>query len=80
MNEFKESLKVEIGNMQDIPVADNTEEDIKKYLEYKEKRNERVFKKFGKDYTEQKRKRESKDLIKDLEAEFNERNRGGYGR
>lgn len=80
MNEFKKSLKVEIGNMQDIPAEDNIEEDIKKYLEHKEKRNERVFKKFGKDYKGQKREKEQKELLSDLEMEFNERNRGGYGR
>ena len=65
MNEFKESLKV-------------SEEDL--YREHKRKRNERVYKKFGKDYKEQKMKQEQKELLSDLEMEFNERNRGGYGR
>lgn len=55
-----------------------SEEDL--YREHKRKRNERVYKKFGKDYREQKREREQKELLEDLEMEFNERNRGGYGR
>ena len=78
--EFINGLLVEVGDIEDIPVEDDTLEDYKKYLEYKEKRNERVFKKFGKETAEQKWKREQKELQKDLDMEFNERNRGGYER
>ena len=50
MNEFKERLRIEYGNMQDIPLEPMTEEMLKKYEEHKRKRNERVFDKF--DYKE----------------------------
>ena len=70
MNEFKQSLKVEIGNMQDIPVEDNTQED---YEKWKKERNKRVME-------NPKWKRQQKELLQDLENEFNERNYGGYGR
>lgn len=66
MNDFIKSLRVEQGDMQDIPVEDNTLEDYKEYLEHKEKRNERVFKKFGKETEKQKLKREQKEIIQDV--------------
>ncbi len=65
MDEFRKSLKV-------------SEEEL--YRNHKDERNERVFKKFGKDYKGQKREAEQKELLSDLQMEFNERNRGGYGR
>ena len=46
MNEFKQKLKIEYGNMQDIPLEPMTEEDLKKYEEHKRKRNERIYRKF----------------------------------
>ena len=46
MNEFKERLRIEYGNMQDITLEPMTEEDLKKYEEHKRKRNERVSRKF----------------------------------
>lgn len=70
MNEFLKSLKVETGDMQDIPVEDNTQED---YEKWKKERNKRVME-------NPKWKRQQKELLEDLELEFNERNRGGYGR
>lgn len=42
MNEFKESLKVELGNMQDIPVEHNTEKD---YEKWKKARNQKELEK-----------------------------------
>ena len=50
MNEFKERLKVEYGDMQDIPLEPMTEEMLKKYEEHKRKRNERTYRKFGVEY------------------------------
>ena len=38
MSEFRENLKVELGNMQDIPVEDNTERDYQKWLKARNKR------------------------------------------
>lgn len=38
MSEFRENLKVELGNMQDIPVEDNTEKDYQKWLKARNKR------------------------------------------
>ena len=46
MNEFKQKLKIEYGNMQDILLEPMTEEMLKKYEEHKRKRNERVYRKF----------------------------------
>jgi len=69
-DEFLKRLKVETGDMQDIPVEDNTQED---YEKWKKERNKRVME-------NPKWKREQKELLEDLEMEFNERNRGGYGR
>lgn len=40
MSKFRDELKVEIGNMSDIPVEDNNEEEEKLYIEYKKKRYE----------------------------------------
>lgn len=70
MNDFLKSLKVEIGNMQDIPLENNVQED---YEKWKKERNKRVME-------DPKWKRQQKELLEDLETEFNERNRGGYGR
>ena len=70
MNDFLKSLKVETGDMQDIPVEANTRED---YEKWKKERNKRVME-------DPKWKRQQKELLEDLENEFNERNRGGYGR
>lgn len=69
-DKFLKSLKVETGDMQDIPVEDNTQED---YEKWKKERNKRVME-------NPKWKRQQKELLEDLENEFNERNRGGYGR
>ena len=63
-----------------IELEPMTEEEQAKYEEYKKQRVAKQYKKFGKETAEQKWKREQKELIEDLELEFNERNRGGYGR
>lgn len=55
MNEFKEGLKV-------------SEEEL--YRQHNYERNKRVYKKFGKDYKEQKRKREQKELHDDILEEL----------
>jgi hypothetical protein len=47
MNKFKDRLKIEYGDMQDIILKPMTEEMLKKYEEHKRKRNERVYRKFG---------------------------------
>ena len=71
MNEFKESLKV-------------SEEETKKlqqlYEKHKQERNKRVYKKFGATLKAHIDSEWQEEIINDLEDEFNERNRGGYGR
>lgn len=69
-----------------------SEEEIRKYEEYKKQRNERVKGKFGSEQvggqvSEQVERPHAhideewqKEILEDLEMEFNERNRGGYGR
>lgn len=57
MDNFRESLKVELGNKEEvIPVEPNTAEDIEKlYKLHKKERNKRVWKKFSKEYEEEER-------------------------
>lgn len=57
-----------------------TAEEQQKYEAYKKKKVAEKYKKFGVETVEQKWKREQKELLEDLELEFNERNYGGYGR
>ena len=63
-----------------IELEPMTPEEQAKYEEYKKKKIAEKYKKFGVETAEQKREREQKELLEDLELEFNERNRGGYGR
>ena len=42
MNDFIKSLRIEQGDMQDIPVADNTQED---YEKWKKERNQKELEK-----------------------------------
>jgi len=63
-----------------IELEPMTPEEQAKYEEYKKKKIAEKYKKFGVETAEQKREREQKQLLEDLELEFNERNRGGYGR
>ena len=63
-----------------IEVEPMSEEEQAKYEEYKKQRVAKQYQKFGAETPEQKWKREQKELLEDLEMEFNERNYGGYGR
>lgn len=66
-----------------IELEPMTEEEQAKYEEYKAERRKRTFKKFGADPVRKKAQIDEewqKEIIEDLEMEFNERNRGGYGR
>lgn len=72
MNEFRKRIELTEEQKKEI--------ERKQYERHKAERNARVYKKFGQETDEQKRKREQKELQEDLEMEFNERNRGGYGR
>ena len=73
--EFLKELKVEIGDMQDIPVEDNDEKDYENWRQARAKRLKESPK-----WDIAKKRMEQKELLEDLENEFNERNRGGYGR
>lgn len=86
---------LEVGYVE-INLEDNTEEDKKflelseeeqkEYNRYLEQRRRETYKKFGSTPPEPVRKKAEideewqKEIIEDLEMEFNERNRGGYGR
>ena len=72
MNEFRKSIELTEEQKEEI--------ERKLYEKHKAERNARVFRKFGQETAEQKWKREQKQLQEDLDMEFNERNRGGYGR
>ena len=78
MNEFKESLKVN-HREEDILVL-QTEKEQKQYEAYLEQRRRRTYNKFGKRPKAHIDKKWQDEIISDLEDEFNERNRGGYGR
>lgn len=75
MNEFKQRLKIEYGDMQDIPLESMTEEELKKYEEHKRKRNEKVFDKFGYEkpkikYMTSEQRRQQRELMEDLMLEI----------
>lgn len=63
-----------------IELEPMTPEEQVKYEAYKKKKVAEKYKKFGVETAEQKWEREQKEILEDLELEFNERNRGGYGR
>lgn len=70
-------LEIERGVIELEPM---TPEEQRQYEEYKKQRVAKQYKKFGFETVEQKWKREQKELLEDLQNEFNERNKGGYGR
>ena len=63
-----------------IELEFNSCEEQAQYEEYKKQKVLEKYKKFGVETSEQKWEREQRELLEDLEMEFNERNRGGYGR
>ena len=73
MSDFRESLRVEIGDMEDIPLEPNTPKDIKKYEEHKEQRNKRVYEKMGYEYKRGKAHIDEewqKEIIQDVRDEM----------
>lgn len=83
-----ETIRLEDNTEEDKEFLDVTEgmssEEIKEYEEYKRQRNKRVKGKFGSEQVERPHahidEKWQKEIMEDLEMEFNERNRGGYGR
>ena len=69
--------EIEAGEIELEPM---TPEEQAQYEKYKRQKIAKQYRKFGVETAEQKLKREQKELLEDLEMEFNERNRGGYGR
>lgn len=63
-----------------IELEPMTPEEQAKYEEYKRQRANRQYKKFGVRPKAQIDSEWQKEILEDLEMEFNERNRGGYGR
>lgn len=63
-----------------IELEPMTLEEQAKYEEYKKQRVNRQYKKFGAVKKAHIEEEWQKEILEDLEMEFNERNRGGYGR
>lgn len=83
-------IGLEDNTEEDMEFLELSEEEQAEYERYKAERNERVKKKFRKsnealDTSIERPKAHidngwQKEILEELEAEFNERNRGGYGR
>ena len=79
-------IRLEDNTEEDKKFLELSEEEQKEYNRYLKQRRRETYKKFGSTPPEPVRKKAEideewqKEIIEDLEMEFNERNRGGYGR
>lgn len=69
-DEIKKVKGIELPEIKEDYIEIQLEDVIKDYEEHKRKRNERVYKKFGVETDEQKRKRQQRELQEDLLSEM----------